>query len=189
MPPNPPDLATALRPEAPAAGENSRAATSCTIVIFGASGDLTKRKLIPALYEIASQKPAPRFAVIGFARTPTSDDAFRKTAAEAAGKNGSSVSGGGLAGGSTGGSAGARGDEKGGDEKLRDFAQSFTYVAGEYDQPDAYQNLSRKLEEVDRERQLGGNRLFYLATPPAVYPQVIEQIRKAGLAQPKGNSW
>ena len=190
MTPNPSDLATALRPEAPAAGENSRAATSCTIVIFGASGDLTKRKLIPALYEIASQKPAaPRFAVIGFARTPTSDDAFRKTAAEAAGKNGSSVSGGGLAGGSAGGPAGSTGDEKGGDEKLRDFAQSFTYVAGEYDQPDAYQNLSRKLDEVDRERQLGGNRLYYLATPPAVYPQVIEQIRKAGLAQPKGNSW
>jgi glucose-6-phosphate 1-dehydrogenase len=177
MTPNPPDLATALRPEAPAAGENSRATTSCTIVIFGASGDLTKRKLIPALYEIASQKPAaPRFAVIGFARTPTSDDAFRKTAAEAAGKNGSSVS--------AGGPAGSMGDEK-----LRDFAQSFTYVAGEYDQPDAYQNLSRKLDEVDRERQLGGNRLYYLATPPAVYPQVIEQIRKAGLAQPKGNSW
>src|ERR1700719_2551694 len=116
MTPNPPDLATALRPEAPAAGEKSRAATSCTIVIFGASGDLTKRKLIPALYEIASQKPAPRFAVIGFARTPTSDDAFRKTAAEAAGSNGSS----GLAGGAAGGPTGSMGDEKGGDEKPGD---------------------------------------------------------------------
>src|ERR1700680_4649000 len=99
MTPNPPDLATALRPEAPAAGENSRAAASCTIVIFGASGDLTKRKLIPALYEIARQKPpTPRFAVIGFARTATSDDAFRKTAAEAVGKNGSSGSAGGATG-------------------------------------------------------------------------------------------
>jgi glucose-6-phosphate 1-dehydrogenase len=187
MTPNPSDLATALKPEAPAAGENSRTAEPCTMVIFGASGDLTRRKLIPALYEIASQKPeAPRFAVIGFARTPTSDETFRKTAAEAVGQNGSSSLAGGLAGGSAGSPAG---DAKLHDEKLRAFAQSFTYVAGEYDQAGAYQNLSRKLEEVDREQHLGGNRLFYLATPPAVYPQVIEQIRKAGLAQPKGNSW
>src|ERR1700730_733969 len=123
MTPNPPDLATALQPAASATDENSRAAASCTIVIFGASGDLTKRKLIPALYEIATQKPpTPRFAVIGFARTPTSDDAFRKTAAEAAGKNGSSDG----AGGSPGGATGSRGGEKGGDgkqhdEKLRAF--------------------------------------------------------------------
>src|SRR5580700_9127131 len=113
MTPNPPDLATALRPDAPAAGANSRAAASCSVVIFGASGDLTKRKLIPALYEIASQKPAaPRFGVIGFARTPTSDDAFRKTAAEAAGRNGSSILEGGLASGLAGGPTGSMGDEK-----------------------------------------------------------------------------
>src|ERR1700694_5603067 len=116
MTPDPPDLATALQPAAPAAEENSRAAASCTIVIFGASGDLTKRKLIPALYEIATQKPpTPRFAVIGFARTPTNDDACRKTAAEAAGKNGSSDGARGAAGGAAGRPTGSMGDEKGGD--------------------------------------------------------------------------
>jgi len=161
--------ATTLTPSSPA----SSAAGPCTIVIFGGSGDLTRRKLIPALFELASQKAAaPRFAVLGFARTPTSDDAFRETATEAVRKN------------SEGSGAGSM-DE----EKLRAFAQSFAYVAGEYDQPAAYENLAKRLVEIDREHQLGGHRLYYLATPPGVYPQVIEQIHKTGLARPEGNSW
>jgi glucose-6-phosphate 1-dehydrogenase len=166
--------ANVITQEAPQARSASSAAShvdSCTIVIFGASGDLTRRKLIPALFELASQKSStPRFAVIGFARTPTSDDAFRESAAEAVRKNGD---------------ASLPID----DQKLRAFAQSFTYVAGEYDQPAAFTNLAQKLEQIDREHQLGGNRLYYLATPPSIYPQVIEQIQRAGLARPAGNSW
>ncbi len=105
----------------------------------GRSGDLTRRKLVPALFELASQKSAPpRFAVLGFARTPTSDEAFRETATEAVRKN-SAGSGAGLV------------DE----EKLRAFAQSFAYVAGEYDQPAAFENLAKRLVEIDREHQLG----------------------------------
>ncbi len=154
----------------------SPSAGPCTIVIFGASGDLTRRKLIPALFEIASQKSsAPRFAVLGFARTATSDGVFRETAAEAARKNGASGPG----------SATSSTDQ----ETLRTFAQSFAYVAGEYDDPAAYQKLAQRLTEIDREHQLGGNRLYYLATPPAIYPQVIRQIHEAGLARAAGNSW
>src|ERR1041385_2690471 len=68
----------------PAAGASTAAADACTIVIFGASGDLAKRKLIPALYELASHKSlARRFAIIGFARTAMSDDAFRGIAEDA----------------------------------------------------------------------------------------------------------
>ncbi len=75
-------------------------------------------------------------------------------------------------------------------ESLRTFAQSFVYVAGDYDQPDAFEKLSRRLEELDQERHLEGNRLYYLATPPAVYPKVIAQIQRAGLARPaNGKSW
>src|SRR5207244_45544 len=147
------------------------AADPCAIVIFGASGDLTHRKLIPALFELAACRSlASRFAIIGFARSEMSDAAFQDSAAEAVRKN--------------------NGGCPINDNDLRSFAQSFVYVAGDYDQPEAFEKLSRRLEELDEERHLEGNRLFYLATPPAVYPRVIAQIQKAGLAQPAGdNSW
>ncbi len=145
-------------------------ADPCTIVIFGASGDLTRRKLIPALYELAAcQSLAPRFAIIGFSRSEMNEAAFQESVAEAVRSN--------------------PGTCKVNEEVLRTFAQSFAYVAGAYDQPDAFKKLSQRLEELDRERHLGGNRLYYLATPPAVYPKVIAQIKNAGLARPStGNS-
>jgi glucose-6-phosphate 1-dehydrogenase len=169
-----------MTPEAAAVAETLPAPTKsannagdpCTIVIFGASGDLAARKLIPALYEIASQKAHPRhFAVIGFARTPKSDDAFREVAADAVRKSNS-------------------GSSKPDDDAVRHFAQSFAYVAGEYDKPEAFQKLASRIEELDKEFNLGGNRLFYLATPPNVYPLVIEQLKKANLqSNPNGKSW
>jgi glucose-6-phosphate 1-dehydrogenase len=146
-------------------------ADPCTIVIFGASGDLTRRKLIPALYELADcQSLASRFAIIGFARSEMSDAAFQNSVTEAVRAN--------------------PGTCRVSEEVLRGFAQSFAYVAGDYDQPEAFQKLSQRLEELDKERHLEGNRLYYLATPPAVYPKVIAQIRSAGLARPSnGKSW
>ncbi len=147
------------------------AADPCAIVIFGASGDLTRRKLIPALFELAAcGSLARRFAIIGFARSEMSDAAFQDSAAEAVRRNAESC--------------------QVSNESLRTFAQSFVYVAGDYDQPDAFEKLSRRLEELDQERHLDGNRLYYLATPPAVYPKVIAQIQRAGLARPaNGKSW
>ncbi len=143
----------------------------CAIVIFGASGDLTRRKLIPALYDLAAHNClAPRFAIVGFARTPLGDDSFRASAAEA-----------------------VRGNRELGpveEEKWRAFAQCIAYVSGEYHHPEAFDRLARRLAELDRERGLGGNRLFYLATPPGVYPLVVEQLGRAGLARhANGKSW
>ncbi|MGH9679034.1 MAG: glucose-6-phosphate dehydrogenase, partial [Candidatus Acidiferrales bacterium] len=148
------------------------AADPCTIVIFGASGDLARRKLVPALYGLAAQDClARRFAIIGFARTPMSDEAFQASAIDSVKKFAdSSLSG--------------REDE------CREFASALAYVAGEYNRPEAFENLKTRLEELDREHQLNGNRLFYLATPPDVYPQVIEQLDRAGLAKSaNGKSW
>jgi glucose-6-phosphate 1-dehydrogenase len=146
-------------------------AEPCAIVIFGASGDLTRRKLIPALFELAAcQSLASRFAIIGFGRSEMSDANFQESAAEAVRQNngGSPVK----------------------EDLLRSFVQSFVYVAGDYDRADAFQKLSQRLEEVDRERHLEGNRLYYLATPPTVYPKVIAQIKNAGMARPaNANSW
>lgn len=146
-------------------------AEPCAIVIFGASGDLTHRKLIPALFELAAcSSLARRFAIIGFARSEMNDAAFQDSVAEAVRRNN--------------GGCQIR------DEDLRRFAQSFAYVSGDYDQPAAFEKLSRRLQELDQERHLEGNRLFYLATPPAVYPKVIAQIQKARLAEPPNeNSW
>src|SRR5712692_11191980 len=131
-------------------------ADPCAIVIFGASGDLARRKLIPALYDLAAHESlAPRFAIIGFARTPMNDEAFRAAVAEAARKNPDTTA---L-------------DEG----KWNPFSQCLGYVSGEYYQPEGFQRLAARLTEIDRACNLGGNRLFYLATPPEVYLPIIEQ--------------
>ena len=148
-----------------------READPCTIVIFGASGDLARRKLIPALFELASHESlARRFAIVGFARSKMTDDAFRDAMIDAVRKSSSAHSV----------------DE----EKLRVFAQSFAYVSGEYNQPEAFERLTRRLEELDEQHHLDGNRLYYLATPPDVYPSVIEQLHNAHLeSNSNGKSW
>jgi glucose-6-phosphate 1-dehydrogenase len=147
----------------------------CAIVMFGASGDLARRKLLPALYDLAVHAClAPRFRLLGYARTEMNDDDFRKKAGEFLPK---------APGGDGGGAAGGEG-------KIDDFLKHLHYFSGNYDDPAAFQKLSQRLEEIDREADLRGNRLFYLATPPDVYLKIIEQIGKAGLAKPKSDkSW
>src|SRR5438270_13233322 len=98
-------------------------ADPCAIVIFGASGDLTRRKLIPALFELAACRSlARRFAIIGFARSQMSDSAFQDSVADAVRKNS--------------GGCPVR------DDDLRKFVQSLSYVAGDYDQPAGFERLS-----------------------------------------------
>jgi glucose-6-phosphate 1-dehydrogenase len=142
----------------------------CAIIMFGASGDLAKRKLMPALYDLAFHSClAPSFRLLGFARTKMSDDDFRKSAGE------------GL----------PKGQEEGADEaKKLEFLKNLQYFSGDYDDPEAFQKLLKRLDELDSEGKLGGNRLFYLATPPEVYTHVIEQLKKANLTKPKSDkSW
>jgi glucose-6-phosphate 1-dehydrogenase len=142
----------------------------CAIVMFGASGDLAKRKLMPALYDLAVHSClAPRFRLLGFARTEMSDEAFQREASEF------------LPDKAPNGDAEAR---------RRDFLRNVHYFHGDYDDPASFQRLAQRLEELNRESNLGGNRLFYLATPPSVYPRVVEQLGRAGLAKPDGSkSW
>jgi glucose-6-phosphate 1-dehydrogenase len=142
----------------------------CAIVMFGASGDLAKRKLMPALFDLARHSClAPRFCLLGFARTQMSDDDFRRSVDEALAKVKLSA---------------------GEEAKRQDFVKRMQYFSGKYDDPESFQNLAKRLDDLDRDGQLGGNRLFYLATPPDVYPHVIEQLGRAGLAKPKKDgSW
>jgi glucose-6-phosphate 1-dehydrogenase len=142
----------------------------CAIVLFGASGDLARRKLLPALYDLAAhQCLAPRFQLIGFARTEMSDDAFRE---------------------SSDGALPKKQDGASEDGSRREFLQHLHYMTGHYDDAASYQKLAKRLEELDQQSNLGGNRLFYLSTPPEVYARVIEHLGKAGLSKPRdGKSW
>src|ERR1700683_3194126 len=111
----------------------------CVIVMFGASGDLAKRKLLPALFDLALHSClAPRFRLVGFARTQMSGEDFRKSAHGFLSK----------------------GDAAGGDDaKQKDFLSQLQYFTGNYDDPEAYKRLAKRLEELDGEGNLGGNRL------------------------------
>jgi glucose-6-phosphate 1-dehydrogenase len=74
--------------------------------------------------------------------------------------------------------------------KWNAFSSNLYYSAGEYGNPDSYTQLAKRLLEIDKEKNLGGNRLFYLSTPPEVYPDIVEQLGRAGLARPANpNSW
>ena len=151
-PPPPVDGSYALKPAQPAA-----------IVIFGASGDLTCRKLLPALYQDWRQGMlAPGTAVIGISRSEMTDDAFRdkvRTAIKEAHHEGPPP------------------DEG----VLNEFAKAASYLPGAFEDPVPYQKLAEKLKVLDRERALGGNRLFYLATPPAAFPVIVRNLAAANL--------
>ncbi len=146
-------------------------AEPCTVVLFGASGDLAKRKVIPAMYDLAIHNAlGPRYVIVGFARTPMTEENFRSTLGDAA----KSISEVGPI------------DPK----KWSEFAANLCYCPGDYSNPDAYARLSKILAELEAARNLGGNRLFYLSTPPEVYPAIVEQLGRAGLARPVSpNSW
>ena len=141
----------------------------CVIVMFGASGDLAQRKLLPALYDLAFHAClAPRFRLVGFSRTKMDDAEFQNKSGEALSK--------------------AKAPED--DQKRSEFLKNLQYFTGNYDDPGAFRRLAEKLTALDSEAQLGGNRLFYLATPPEIYLKVVEQLGKAGLARPKSDkSW
>lgn len=155
----------------PAAATNDRALEPCCMVIFGASGDLTHRMLLPALYDLAlDRRLPPRFAVVGFARTQWTDEEFREEAKKSV-------------------QAYSRRPL---DPTIWDgFQQSLYYISGGYDDPDAHERLSQTLERLRSERGTEGNHLFYLAIPPATFPLVVRQLEQSpyGRSQATGECW
>jgi glucose-6-phosphate 1-dehydrogenase len=132
------------------------------MVIFGASGDLTKRKLLPALYTLARERLLPSaFAVVGFARRPIGDEGFREQMREGCEKH-----------------ARRRPVDK---TLWASFASGIYYHQGAFDDLGAYSTLKARLEEIDAKQGISANRLYYLSTPPSAYPQIIENLGKAGL--------
>src|SRR5215475_6033549 len=141
-----------------------KTAEPCTVVIFGASGDLTKRKLVPALYRLTQQRLLPaEFGIVGFARSPMSDDDFRSRMKDAV-----------L----------TYSEAHQVDDAVWDsFAKGLFYVAGDVNDAAVYPKIKEILERVDRERGTGGNRVFYLSTAPSLYAEAIQQLGAAGLAK------
>ena len=138
------------------------------MVIFGANGDLTRRKLVPALYRLAYERRLPPgFAVVGNSRTEMSDDDFREKMYAATKE--------------------FLEDSPFEEEVWRDFATGLAYTSGDLRDPACYQRLADRLAEIERDRQTGGNVLFYLSTQPSHYAPVIEGLGRAGLQ--RGNGW
>ena len=135
-------------------GLNSRTMPDpCTLVIFGATGDLTHRKLIPALYNLAADGALPpAISVVGFARRDKTDEVFRTELEEAARKFSR---------------------QNLNDELWNSFASCVSYHRSEFDHFEGYQDLARKLDELDAASGTRGNRLFYLAVSPDQFLSLI----------------
>jgi len=158
----------------------------CAVVIFGATGDLTQKKLMPSLYTLARLGMIPpNLAIVGVARRPKTDEAFRaELAASILGAQAGSTPPSGTPAPSDPGGAGPDGA---GRTALWDvFAQGIFYVQAEFHDPDGYARLRDRLERVDHERGTAGNRLFYLATAPEFYGDIIQQLDRHGLVERAG---
>ncbi len=140
----------------------------CTLVIFGGSGDLTRRKLLPALYNLALDGLLPpNYAVIGIGRKPWSDDEFRKIARDSI--------------------------EQFSRQSLRqntwtDFIRRLHYVSGASEDLTMYQRLHRRIEEIETQFNLPGHRIFYLAIPPTSFALSCQGLRHVGLIYPVESS-
>jgi glucose-6-phosphate 1-dehydrogenase len=150
---------------------NAQPAAPCTVVILGASGDLARRKLIPALYNLracgAGMMPE-RSAVLGFARRPMAQGDFRQSARDAA----------------------QRFSPLEVEETCwAEFAAGLHYLSG-LDKPDGFKRLRTRLEQIESERGLPPNRVFYLSIPPAAIRDAVEGLCAAGLiAEPGASSF
>lgn len=143
------------------AGQGGRTVDPCVLVIFGATGDLTARKLMPALYNLKREGQLPsNFVCVGFARREKNDNQFREEMKEAVSKF-SRV--------------------KPLDEKLwDDFAKTLFYHQANFDEQEGYDNLKKSMEELDGKYGTKGNRVYYLSTQPRYFPEIVKRLRDAG---------
>ncbi len=141
----------------------------CLMVIFGASGDLTKRKLIPALYNLLRSGYLPEnFTVIGFAIDALSTDQFREALTKAA----SELS-----------------EEQIEPESWNNLVQRIYYMQGDFADSSAYDRLKELIVETNRCHNTGGNYLYYLATLPSFFATIVEQLGRADLVREEDGHW
>src|SRR5215813_2725861 len=141
----------------------------CNVVIFGATGDLTHRKLVPALYNLAADgELPPDVVIVGFARRDKSDDEFRSDLEESTRKF-------------------SRQPVR--DEIWKTFAQSIFYHRSEFGDEAGYKQLANRRDEIDKTHGTRGNRLFYLAAGPDQFEPILRNLKTAGLNQTCKGSW
>jgi len=135
-----------------------------TLTIFGVTGDLAHRKLIPALYDLACHEVLPvEFTIVGYGRQQLDDDSFRDLMLTAIDDH--------------------YGQDDVDGESCKRILRAPRYVQGQFDDPEGYRRLAATLDGLDRDGGTRGNRMFYLATPPTQFPVIVEHLGKAGLAR------
>jgi glucose-6-phosphate 1-dehydrogenase len=144
-----------------------RITDQCNVVFFGATGDLMKRMLMPAMWNLRLGDILPsNFGIIGYSRAPDDDEKFRqemRKSIEEFSRSGPPT-----------------------EPLWSDFAKHLSYISGTFDDASGFHKLREKLEQNDRELGTAGNRLFYLSTPPSVFAQIVDMIDQAGLG-PRDN--
>jgi glucose-6-phosphate 1-dehydrogenase len=144
----------------------NRIAGPSSLIIFGVTGDLSRKKLMPAVYDLANRGLLPPgFALVGFARRDWEDQDFEKVVYDSVKQY-------------------ARTEFQ--DEVWEQLAQGIRFVSGEFDDDEAFIRLKQTVDELDRDRGTMGNHAFYLSIPPKAFPLVTEQLSKSGLANQNG---
>jgi glucose-6-phosphate 1-dehydrogenase len=139
------------------------------LVIFGVTGDLSRKKLMPAVYDLSNRGLLPPgFSLVGFARRDWADEDFTQVVHDSV-------------------KAHARTPFR--EEVWRQLADGMRFVPGVFDDDDAFTTLRSTIEQLDKERGTGGNFAFYLSVPPKFFPTVVRQLKKHGLSEAHGDSW
>ncbi len=146
-----------------------RVAGPCSLVLFGVTGDLACKKIMPAIYDLANRGLLPPgFALVGFARREWADQDFAEIV-----KNAIKLH--------------ARTQFR--DEVWQQLAAGIRFVAGDLTDPNSFTELKRVVAELDVTRGTLGNHAFYLSIPPNLFPTVIEQLKKSGLTESSADAW
>ena len=146
-----------------------RIAGPCGVVIFGVTGDLARKKLMPAIYDLANRGLLPpTFALVGFARRDWAHEDFGQVVYDAVKQH-------------------ARTPFR--QEVWDRLAEGIRFVQGTFDDDEAFARLSETLNKLDAERGTGGNHAFYLSIPPKAFPVVCEQLQTSGLARQQEGRW
>ncbi|MGO9500578.1 MAG: glucose-6-phosphate dehydrogenase [Streptosporangiaceae bacterium] len=140
-----------------------RVAGPCVLVLFGVTGDLATKKLLPAIYDLANRGLLPPgFSLVGFARRDWDDQDFAQLTHDAV-------------------KAHARTPFR--EAVWTQVVEGVRFVPGEFADDEAFDNLAQTVAELDQERGTGGNYAFYLSVPPKAFPQVVQQLKRSGLSQ------
>ena len=146
-----------------------RIAGPCGLVLFGVTGDLARKKLMPAIYDLANRGLLPPgFSLVGFARRDWATQDFGQVVHDAVKQH-------------------ARTPFS--EDVWRNLSEGFRFVPGTFDDPAAFDLLAKTVEELDRDRGTGGNHAFYLSVPPSFFAPVCEQLERCGLTRAEGDSW